>query len=56
MARIIKEYKKKSLHQRIHPETNKKLQELSKKTGLYIIELIDSLVDREHSALFDKVK
>lgn len=45
--KIIKE-KKKYNFQKLYPETNTKLQFLSKQRGKYIIEIVRDLVDEEY--------
>ncbi len=55
MPKITKTKKKYNL-QKLYPETNIKLQKLSKKSGLYIIELVANLVDREYVTIFDKLR
>lgn len=50
----IKKQTKKYTQHRVYEETGNKLLKLSKKSGLYIIEILASLVDREYQSVFDK--
>ncbi len=50
--KIKKKLKQYSQH-RVYKDTSEKLYRLSKKSGLYIIEILAELVDSKYAVIFD---